>query len=196
MADKLVTCKTCGAEMSSSAKACPKCGAKNKKPIYKKWWFYGLIVLVLVVALSSGNSDSPAPSTPAAGSSSGAVSAGAVSSEPEPTEPEITYTHYNVTELFDALNDNALNAKQTFLDQYVEIEGYLGTIDSDGQYIGVGAASSNYDYFLSSVHCTIMNDEQLQQIAAMKVDSPITVRGKITDVGEVLGYYLDIDSIG
>ena len=28
MADKLISCKTCGAEISASAKTCPSCGAK------------------------------------------------------------------------------------------------------------------------------------------------------------------------
>ena len=31
MSDKMVKCKTCGAEIAKSAKTCPKCGAKQKK---------------------------------------------------------------------------------------------------------------------------------------------------------------------
>ena len=31
---KTTICKHCGAEIATSAKACPKCGGKNKKPIY------------------------------------------------------------------------------------------------------------------------------------------------------------------
>ena len=34
---KMKNCKACGAEIATSAKSCPKCGAKNKKPFYKKW---------------------------------------------------------------------------------------------------------------------------------------------------------------
>ena len=37
MADKLISCNTCGAEISASAKTCPSCGAKNRKPFYRKW---------------------------------------------------------------------------------------------------------------------------------------------------------------
>ena len=29
---KMIKCKTCGADIASSAKSCPGCGAKNKKP--------------------------------------------------------------------------------------------------------------------------------------------------------------------
>ncbi|NOW20903.1 rubrerythrin [Clostridium saccharobutylicum] len=30
---KMIKCKTCGADIASSAKTCPSCGAKNKKAI-------------------------------------------------------------------------------------------------------------------------------------------------------------------
>ena len=55
MANKMINCKTCGEEMAASAKACPKCGAKNKKPIYKKPMFYVLIILVIAIAAGVGS---------------------------------------------------------------------------------------------------------------------------------------------
>ena len=45
---KTVVCKKCGATYSKSAKACPSCGAANKKPIYSRWWFWAIIVVVLI----------------------------------------------------------------------------------------------------------------------------------------------------
>ncbi|MBS6523398.1 MAG: hypothetical protein ACLTNE_07385 [Intestinimonas butyriciproducens] len=45
----LKPCKACGKEMAKSAKACPHCGAKNKKPIFTKVWFWVLVVLALVI---------------------------------------------------------------------------------------------------------------------------------------------------
>lgn len=35
MADKLILCKACGNEVAKSAKACPNCGARPKKPFFK-----------------------------------------------------------------------------------------------------------------------------------------------------------------
>lgn len=107
----------------------------------------------------------------------------------------VSYTHYNVTELFDALKKNALSAEKTYNGQYVEIDGYLGTIDSGGKYICVEASSNSYDYLFDSVQCYIKSAEQTDRVMEMSAGDPITVRGKITAVGEVLGYSLDIDSI-
>lgn len=51
---KLISCKSCGAQIASNAKTCPHCGAKNKRPIYKKIWFWILIVL-LIGSFATGN---------------------------------------------------------------------------------------------------------------------------------------------
>lgn len=55
---KMINCKTCGAEIAQNAKTCPKCGAKNKKPIYKRWWFIAIIVVIVLAALA-GNGNKP-----------------------------------------------------------------------------------------------------------------------------------------
>ena len=115
--------------------------------------------------------------------------------ESVPPQQPISYTHYNVTELFEALKNNAMKAQSDFKDQYVEIEGYLDVVDSDGKYIGVGAAPNDYNYILQNVQCYIKDDTQKQQIMEIGTESPITVRGKIISVGEVLGFSMNIDSI-
>lgn len=58
--NKMTKCKVCGAEIAKSAKVCPNCGAKNKKPIYKRVWFWLLIVLVIIIiAVAAGSGDEP-----------------------------------------------------------------------------------------------------------------------------------------
>ena len=189
MANKLIKCPVCGAEMAANAKACPKCGAKNKKPFYKKWWFYVILAVVVIGALASGgSSESSVSSAPKSSSAS--------ESEAAPAAEPVSYAYYPVTDLFDAIKSNAMKAENTYKGQYVEIEGFLGTIDSSGKYIGVGANPDNYDYLFQEVHCNIKSDEQRNQVMEMSKGDPITVRGKIKDVGEILGYSLDIDSIG
>lgn len=62
MANKMITCKACGKEIATSAKNCPHCGAKNKKPFFKKWWFWLIIAFVFIVMVS-GNSEDPVQQT-------------------------------------------------------------------------------------------------------------------------------------
>ena len=191
MAAKLIKCKTCGAEIAANAKVCPQCGAKNKKPIYKKWWFY-LIVVLVIAAIAGGSSSGKTT----AASSTGENTVQRVNNTAAATPVPVEYTHYRVEELFEALKNNALKAKDTYLNQYVELEGYLSNIDSDGKYISIGAGKDNYDYLFQSVQCYIKNDEQKAAVMEMSIDDPVIIRGKIKMVGEVLGYSLDIDSIG
>ena len=54
---KIINCKTCSKEIASSAKTCPNCGAKNKKPIYKRPWFIIIMLFVIGSALSGALSD-------------------------------------------------------------------------------------------------------------------------------------------
>ena len=181
MKEKLTTCDSCGAGIATLAKTCPQCGAKVKRPITKKWWFW-VVVVVIIAAIVGGTSGSKSGDKPAP-------------DEPMTPQQPISYTHYNVTELFDALKNNAMKAQSDFKDQYVEIEGYLDVVDSDGKYIGVGAAPNDYNYILQNVQCYIKDDTQKQQIMEIGTESPITVRGKIISVGEVLGFSMNIDSI-
>lgn len=46
---KMTVCKCCQAPIAKSAKSCPSCGARNKKPLYRRGWFILLIIIVLIV---------------------------------------------------------------------------------------------------------------------------------------------------
>ena len=111
--------------------------------------------------------------------------------EEEPAEPEIEYEEVTVAEMFEDLEGNALKAKEKYEGKYLEITGLLNTIDSGGDYIALYPE----EYSFSSVSCYIKNDEQKNQVANMSSGDTVTLRGKCTSVGEVMGYSLDIDSI-
>lgn len=40
-------CKACGKQIAKSAKRCPSCGAKNKKPLLKRFWFWVLAIAAI-----------------------------------------------------------------------------------------------------------------------------------------------------
>ena len=181
--DKMTTCKHCGQEIAASAKVCPHCGGKNKPPIYKRWWFIAIIVIIVLAVIGgSGSSDS------SGSTSSTATSKTAVSSSS--SEATIEYTAYTVTELSEDLNSNALKAADKYKGQYVELTGRLSVIDSNGKYVSI--VDSTDEWAITGVQCYIKNDEQKQVVMDMSIGDEIVVKGKITDVGEVLGYFLDM----
>lgn len=55
---KMINCAQCSEEISAQAKTCPKCGAKVKKPFYKKWWVWLLAVIVIGSIAGGGGDDS------------------------------------------------------------------------------------------------------------------------------------------
>lgn len=188
--EKLKTCPVCGKEMAAGAKACPSCGAKNKKPIYRRWWFWVLVVLVIAaVGSAMGSEDNGGTDTPQQ-EITGTPESGAGQAE----EPAVTYTAYSVGQLMDDLDSNALKAESTYQDQYVELTGRLNVVDSDGDYISI--VPQDDQFAILGVQCYLQTEEQRQQVLEMQIDQVITVRGQITSVGEVMGYLLDVDDFG
>lgn len=163
---KMKTCKHCGQPIAKSAKKCPHCGGKNKKSIL----MYVLIFFVLfgvVGALGGGDSEEPGDTG------------------------NIEYTIVSVAELNDALENNAAAAKDTYEDTYVEVTGILGNIDSDLSYICID--EDKWD--LKGVQCFIQNEEQEEIVKTLQSGQQVTVRGKVTEVGEILAYLMDIKEI-
>ena len=54
---KLIKCKSCNDEIATWAKNCPSCGAKNKKPFYKRGWFIAIAIFVIIGAIGSAGND-------------------------------------------------------------------------------------------------------------------------------------------
>lgn len=172
---KMVVCPACGKEIAANAKTCPACGAKIKKPFYKKGWFIALIIIFILGGIGSTvENDVPA------GGESG-------------QEIEIEYITCTIDEMEDLLTENALTAEEKYEGQYVEVTGELRTIDSDGSYIGVYALHNDFDFL--GMTCYIKSDEQLEQVKKMSVGDKVTIRGKVTDVGEILGFMMNIVEI-
>lgn len=111
----------------------------------------------------------------------------------ETVEPEksIEYIPVTATELSDALTGNALKAKETYAGHYLEITGELGNVDSNGKYIDI----DTNDFSLTIIQCYIKNDEQKAVIMEKSKGDSIMVRGYCKDVGEIMGYSIDIESV-
>lgn len=155
---------------------------KEKKPIYKKWWFW-LIVILIIGAIGSGLNNNTQPASSSSTSSQSTNTA----------TKTIEYKKVTVDELDDALEKNAAAAKDTYNGQYVEVTGRLGVIDSDLKYISLYSTTNQFD--LIGMNCYIKNSEQKEIVKSLSKDDTVIVKGKIISVGEVLGYSLDITEI-
>lgn len=112
---------------------------------------------------------------------------------PIPTEAPIQYTVCDISTMIQELNDNALKAERKYTDQYIEITGKLSNIDSDGKYISIEPLDSEWS--LDRILCDIQSEDQVDKIMQLSVGDTVTIKGKVTSIGEILGYAMDIDEI-
>ena len=183
-------CKVCGKPIAKTAKVCPHCGAKKKG---KLGLIIGIIIAVIVIfALIGGGSkktDKPAPN---------ASSAPASEAEAEKQQEEvIEYKEATMLDLTKALDSNAMNAEETYQGQYYKVIGTIDNIDSDGDYISInnGADILSEDHSFYSMQCFLKDEEAKNKIRQLSKGDTVTVSGKITEVGEVIGYTMDVDVI-
>ena len=189
--NKMTTCKTCGKEMARSAKVCPSCGAKNKKPFFTRPWFIAIVALIIIGAIASGGK-SESGNTTAVADKTNSNNSEVKDNTAESTTIAIEYVDQTVDDLMAQLEENALKASNDHKGENVRITGKLNNIDSSGKYISL---VPNTDFAIIGVQCYIKNDETKAKVAELSKDSLVTLTGKITDVGEVLGYSLNIDNI-
>lgn len=156
---KLRQCSACGKEIASSVKVCPYCGEKFKKPIYKRVWFWILIIFILLAAIgtagnntsNSASSDNRSNENQSSASSSGQgenTSAAVEQTEPSTTVPEKeTYT------VGDTVHLGKLDVVYVSSGEYHEENAYLQPADGK-KYIFLKFAftntSSNSDASVSS----------------------------------------------
>ena len=105
-----------------------------------------------------------------------------------PAEPA---TEVTAQKLITDLEGNALNAKTTWEDKRVKITGIVYNIDASGDYFSLRG-----DDEFSFTNVTVNIDESLVgAVSAFTIGQEVTVTGKITGVGEILGYSVDAESI-
>lgn len=173
-------CKYCQKEIPYKAIICPYCNRKQKST--KKKIVIGIVVVFTFCGIfSSMMKDNDNTSRTASQQNDGIN-----------IENIISYTPYTVDEMMEDLDNNPMNASDKYKGQYIEITGKLGNIDSSGKYISLLPKKGLH---FTGVHCSIKNDDQKTVIKGLSIDDIITIQGKCTDVGEVLGYYLDIDTV-
>ena len=156
MSTKLIKCKVCEAEIAKNAKACPQCGAKNKKPIFKKWWFWAIVIVILIASCSAGGSEEDqtteisVPENTTVQTSEVTETTSAEESTSSETVPTDSQTVYHVG---DVLQDGDLKIVYMSSGEYREENDYLQP-EAGYKYIflqfAFENASDGSDAFVSS----------------------------------------------
>lgn len=104
----------------------------------------------------------------------------------------IEYKKETATTMMDELREHPVKAQKKYMGEYVEVEGKLELMDSEGEYF-------NLDFwFIQSFKCIIPEKNKsyiTDKLCDMNDGDIVIVRGKITDMGEVMGYELTVSDV-
>lgn len=188
MAENKKHCQHCGAALPDAKnKTCPTCNKKLSKPIFKKWWFWviiGVLVIGIAGAGAAGTDETPTTNNTSNNSSNNSTS----------NTSTTTYAKVDLQTMFDELEANALKAEKTYDKKYVEVTGKISNIDSDGSYISIEPVNAS-EWNFETMICYLKKDTHRDFILGKSTGDIVTIKGKIISVGEVLGYSLNIDEI-
>lgn len=162
---KTKVCKHCKSEIAADAKICPNCRKKQGKN--KLLIILGVVVLLAVLAGVGGSGD-------------------------KEEEKEIEYNKVDIQAMYDDLENNPAAAAEKYKDTYIEFSGSMDVIDSDLAYIGVMPTEG---FHIVSVRCNLKDDTQKDFVKNAAKGDVVTVKGKCTEVGEILGYTVDVKEL-
>ena len=136
---KNVSCQFCGNELEKGTKVCPHCGSKVKKPFYKKWWVW-LIVVLLALAGMSQNPEEKVEKTPPEQEVS--------TPQETPSQPSSTTTSTPSTTDSDTADQSATAGQKNALKSAQQYLGY-SAFSHDGlieqlEFEGFTAAQATY----------------------------------------------------
>ena len=149
-----MTCKKCGAEYEGTT--CPNgCTTqKQKKPIYKKWWFWLVVGIIVVSVASSGDKESAPGETTDSGVSDAGSSSVEATVAPDP--------YYHVGDTIDA---NGLKITYAKAEKHEESNQFLQP-DDGYMYVKLYLSvenTANSDRYISAFEFTCYADGKKQE---------------------------------
>ena len=190
--EKLKKCKACGTFVAKNAKICPNCGKKLKHPFLN----FVLILVAIIVTLNSivdaveDNSLVSSETTTQTNNKEEQIS----SKESNDKENTIKLTQERVSadELINLLNDNALKASNQYKGKNIQLTGKITNIDASGDYFSLGPLKDNFSFY--NINCQI-EDKHIAQVINFSKGQIVTLNGKVSRIGEIIGYIIDVDTI-
>jgi hypothetical protein len=147
-----------------------------------------LIVIIIAVSAGGGGSEDD---TNASNSTDTSTSAPKANTPPKKAAPKPSIVTTSKA-MIAVLEGNALKAKQQFDDKQVTVSGFVGSIDASGKYF---ALDPEPDAVIFTGVQIQIDDKFKDQVANFTKGQKITVTGKVTNVGEVIGYQIDAETI-
>ena len=170
---KLKNCTSCGKEIAVSAKTCPECGAKNKKPFYKRGWFIAiaLIIIIGVISNSGDNNNNETQSTVNTNTSTSSIEA--TSTPTTAPKKELTEKEKMILKIGDLFEKNLA----------FDVGNYVMGDIPKGEYAFIGINSSKY-YCEEDSAGNIVDNENFQSFGYVYVHGVgnIETRGVLVSV--------------
>lgn len=136
-----------------------------------KKYYYSVLVMALFAIGFAASDDSESESV----------------AEETPTE----FMQASVETMLSDLKQNEMRAQKKYGGKYMEVTGTLGSMDSEGEYFSL----EDNSFGILDVHCKIpknKREEITNKLIQMEKGDLIVVKGKITDMGEIMGYHLTV----
>lgn len=163
-----------------------KAYAKATRPWWKKkrFWLLGLLAAIVAVAALSSQTDTP--------SDPGTDTATTQSAPTNPAdEPPVAPLTVTADKLIADMEANPLKASDTYKNKRVTVTGYVSNVDASGAYFSI---TGKADFTVTTIRVDI-GDEHRDTVAGLSNGDEVTVTGTVTDVGEVMGYSIDADTV-
>lgn len=201
----LITCPSCGANVSDKAIKCPKCGtsliatpiqaddksAESPSPNNQDNSFgviiivLAIVILILVILIFS-LPDNKSKTSYEQIADSCAVDTMEVASIA--TEP-IVYTRYDIHDMYMDYKNNLIRARDKYLGKHVEIVGKLKRIYDDCFFV-----ETVEDYWgMQSVECS--NYGVKKDLSAYNIGDNIMVRGCVDEIDDLSGIHISTAEI-
>ena len=154
----------------------------------------GIVCIVSFIATGAlaPKSDEKSTSNPATSQTSSQSAKPAEQAKPK-QEKTVDYAEADIDVLINEAKNNAAKANKNYKGKNVKITGgRVSNIESEGRYIVIEGSDQ---FSLLHVQCYPQNKGVKDAMLDLNKDQAITVYGKIKDVGEIMGYSLDLVKI-
>ncbi len=154
----------------------------QKKPFYKKWWFW-VIIAVLVIGIGSSGVERGKTVSTDSGATEQADSSGAQQQAEAPAEtvteaPDVPEITVSAKDLIAAYSNNELKGDQLYKDKLAEI---TGTVSDVSVVLGSTYLLLDDDDIMTfeMVQCYFTDEAEINKLAEISKGSQITIVGRI-----------------